>query len=188
MQRMRESRGSNGFGIQRRFFAPSSPENQRTGIFEPITARVTLAAGDQLRVTIFGEDDLSGEFEVDAAGHLSLPLVGRVAAAGASADQLGAFIATTLLLAGYMKHPRVSVEILSLRPIFIMGEVNRPGSYPYSTGLTVLKAIALAGGFTYRAKKKILFVTRDPEQGEQEIRVGNLVLPGDTIRVKERWF
>lgn len=188
LRRMGELRARTRFGIPRRSFALSSPENQRTRIFQPGTARVPLAAGDQVRVTVFGEDDLSGEFEVDATGQLSLPLIGRVTVAGGSADQLEAFVATTLRLDGYVKRPRVSVEILSMRPIFIMGEVNRPGSYPYSTGLTVLKAIALAGGFTYRAKRKVLFVTRDPEQGEQEIRVDNLVLPGDTIRVNKRWF
>ena len=146
-----------------------------------------LAAGDQVRVTIFGEEDLSGEFEVDAAGQISLPLIGKVRAAGGGADELGAAIVTALL-DGYLKHPRVSVEILSFRSIFVMGEVNRPGSYPYSAGLTAIKAIALAGGFTYRAKKNVLFITRDPELGEQEIRVDNFVLPGDTIRVKERFF
>ncbi len=146
-----------------------------------------LAAGDQVRVTVFGEEDLSGEFEVDAAGQISLPLIGKVAAAGGGADELEASIVTALL-DGYLKHPRVSVEILSFRSIFVMGEVNRPGSYPYSTGLTAIKAIALAGGFTYRAKKNVLFITRDPELGEQEIRVDNFVLPGDTIRVKERFF
>ena len=147
----------------------------------------TLAAGDQVRVTVFGEEDLSGEFEVDAAGQISLPLIGKIRAAGGGADELGASIVTALL-DGYLKHPRVSVEVLNFRSIFVMGEVNRPGSYPYSVGLTALKAIALAGGFTYRAKKKVLFITRDPESGEQEIRVDNFVLPGDTIRVKERFF
>ena len=146
-----------------------------------------LAAGDKVRVTVFGEEDLSGEFEVDAAGQISLPLIGKVAAAGGGTDELEASIVTALL-DGYLWHPRVSVEILSFRSIFVMGEVNDPGSYPYSVGLTALKAIVLAGGFTYRAKKNVLFITRDSESGEQEIRVDNLVLPGDTIRVKERFF
>ena len=146
-----------------------------------------LEAGDRVRVTVFGEEDLSGEFEVDAAGQISLPLIGKIAAAGGGADELEASVVAALL-DGYLKHPRVSVEILSFRSIFVMGEVKRPGSYPYSVGLTAIKAIALAGGFTYRAKKNVLFVTRDPELGEQEIRVDKFLLPGDTIRVKERFF
>ena len=146
-----------------------------------------LAAGDKVRVTVFGEEDLSGEFEVDAAGQISLPLIGKVAAAGGGTDELEASIVAALL-DGYLQRPRVSVEILSFRSIFVMGEVNDPGSYPYSVGLTAIKAIALAGGFTYRAKKNVLFITRDSESGEQEIRVDNFVLPGDTIRVKERFF
>lgn len=162
-----------------RYFAPSDSTS---------ASEVTLAAGDQVKVTVFGEDDLSGEFEVDAGGHLLLPLIGRIAAAGGSADQLEALVVTTLRQDGYMKNPRVRVEILNLRPIFVVGEVNQPGSYPYSTGLTALKAIALAGGFTHRAKKKVLFVTRDREQGENELTVDNIVRPGDTIRVRERWF
>ncbi len=85
---------------------------------------------------------------------------------------------------GHLKNPRVNVDVLTFQPIFVMGEVNNPGSYPYSAGLTVLKTIALAGGFTFRAKKNVLFLTRDPEQGEQKIRLNQSVLPGDTIRVK----
>ncbi len=188
LRRTAELQAGNRFGTQRRSLARSSLENQRTKIVTPEIVEVTLAAGDEVKITVFGEDDLSGEFRVDATGHLSLPLIGRVAAAGGSADQLEAFIATTLRVDGYVKRPRVNVEILSLRPIFVIGEINRPGSYPYSTGLTALKAVALAGGFTYRARKTVLYVVRDPQQGERKIRVDGLLRPGDTIRVRERWF
>ena len=146
-----------------------------------------LAAGDEIRVTVFGEEDLSGEFKVSANGWISMPLIGGVAAAGRSTVELEALIVRALV-DGHLKNPRVNVDVLTFQPIFVMGEVNNPGSYPYSAGLTVLKTIALAGGFTFRAKKNVLFLTRDPEQGEQKIRLNQSVLPGDTIRVKERWF
>ena len=146
-----------------------------------------LGAGDEIRVTVFGEEDLSGAFKVSANGWISMPLIGGVVAAGRSAEQLEVSIVKALL-DGHLKNPRVGVEVLSFQPIFVMGEVNNPGSYPYSAGLTVLKTIALAGGFTYRAKKNVLFLTRDSEQGEQKIGLNKHVLPGDTIRVKERWF
>lgn len=181
--------------LRRRLFVPSSAEYPRTTVEYSRTTvggtgtdSLILVAGDQIKITVFGEENLSGEFKVGATGQLSLPLIGRVAAAGGSADQLEAFIVTALRSGGYVKTPRVNVEILSLRPIFILGEINRPGSYPYSAGLTVLKAVALAGGFTYRARKRVLFVTRDPQQGERKISVEGLLLPGDTIRVSERWF
>ena len=146
-----------------------------------------LGAGDEIRVTVFGEEDLSGAFKVSANGWISLPLIGGVVAAGRSAEQLELSIVKALL-DGHLKNPRVGVEVLTFQPIFVMGEVNNPGSYPYSAGLTVLKTIALAGGFTYRAKKNVLFLTRESEQGEQKVGLNKHVLPGDTIRVKERWF
>ena len=87
-----------------------------------------------------------------------------------------------------MIDPRVSVEVLTFESIFVLGEVNNPGSYPFSPGLTMLKVIALAGGYTTRAKTNVLYLSREPEQEERKITLNERVLPGDTIRVRERWF
>lgn len=152
-------------------------------------ADTILAASDRVKVTVFGQADLSGEFEVDAAGFISMPLVGKIAAANGGPQHLEAAIEEELL-DGYLKNPRVSVEVLSLRSIFVLGEVGVPGSYPYTFGLTALKAVALAGGFTYRARKNGLRVTRasEPEKGEQKIAGGTAVSPGDIVVVPERFF
>ncbi len=149
-----------------------------------------LGAGDKVRVTVFGETDLSGEYEVDGSGVVAFPLVGEVKAAGGTVRDLEAGIAKKLSQ-GYLKNPTVAVEVLDYRPFFILGEVKRPGSYPYKNGLNVLNAVALAGGYTYRAKSNVWVITRSGANGfeEREIINGNFVVrPGDTIVVPERFF
>ena len=149
-----------------------------------------LGAGDKVRVTVFGETDLSGEYEVDGSGVVAFPLVGEVKAGGGTARDLEDGIVKKLKQ-GYLKNPTVSVEVLSYRPFFILGEVKQPGSYPYKNGLNVLNAVALAGGYTYRAKSNVWVITRSGEKGFQkrEVENGNfMVRPGDTIVVPERFF
>lgn len=153
-----------------------------------------LGSGDKVRVTVFGEADLSGEYEIDGSGVVAFPLIGEVKAIGGSARDLEKTIANKLL-DGYLKNPVVSIEVLTYRPFFILGEVKRPGSYPYKNGLTVLNAVAMAGGYTYRAKQSRWLVTRGDkntskkEWQEKEIEAGEfIVLPGDTIVVPERFF
>lgn len=138
---------------------------------------------------VFGEEDLSGEFEVDASGSVSLPLIGEVQADDLTIRQLEGAI-TEKLLDGYLKKPRVNIEVLNYRPFFILGEVRAPGSYPYVSRMTVLTAVALAGGYTYRARKNRILITRanDPKNGEQTVTEEAVVLPGDIIRVPERFF
>jgi polysaccharide export outer membrane protein len=149
-----------------------------------------LGAGDKVRVTVFGEADLTGEYEVDGTGVLALPLIGEVKAAGGTARDLEAGIVKKLSQ-GYLKNPTVAVEVLSYRPFFILGEVKRPGSYPYKNGLNVLNAVALAGGYTYRAKSNVWVITRsgDKEYQEREVQNGDFIVrPGDTIVIPERFF
>ena len=148
-----------------------------------------LGSGDRVRVTVFGEEDLSGEFEVDGLGNISLPLIREVRAGGLRLRQLEKTIAEKLL-DGYLKNPRVSIEVLNYRPFYILGEVKQPGSYPYVSGMTVLNAVALAGGYTYRAKKKDLLISRanESERGEQPATEETVVLPGDILKVPERFF
>ena len=146
-----------------------------------------LAPNDQVKVTVFGEQELSGEFAVDAAGFISLPLIGKVIAGNGTVEQLESAIVEKLL-DGYLKDPRVGVEVLSLRSIYVLGEVDKPGSYPYSVGLTALRAVALAGGFTYRARKNGIRITRASEKAEQKVAGDEAVFPGDMVRVPERFF
>lgn len=148
-----------------------------------------LGSGDKLRVIVYGEEALSGEFVVSGNGMLSMPLVGELQAAGRTVrDFQNAY--EEKLRDGYLRDPRVSAEVLNFRPFYILGEVNKPGEYPYTSGLTVLNAIATAGGFTYRAQMKKVFIRRAGEGEEKAYALssGLSVAPGDTIRIAERFF
>ena len=148
-----------------------------------------LGPGDRVKVTVFGHPDLSGSFTLNGAGQLSLPLIKSVLAAGLTVEEVELVIAGKLS-PDYLKDPRVSIEVLNYRPFYIIGEVNRPGSYPYIDGMTVLNSIALAGGFTYRARKKKVAIIRatDPDKKKQLAAPDTKVLPGDIIEVPERFF
>ncbi|MGH6947349.1 MAG: polysaccharide biosynthesis/export family protein [Kiloniellales bacterium] len=145
-----------------------------------------LGPGDQIRVTVFGHEDLSGEFQVGSNGRVSLPLVGEFTASGLTLSRIEKDIVDRLE-PDYLKDPRVAVEVLSYRPFYILGEVNQPGSYPYVNGMRVINAVALAGGFTYRAKESDLWITRTDGERE-EAGPTTLVRPGDVIEVPERFF
>lgn len=155
------------------------------GPTEPVP--YVLDAGDRVRVVVFGHEDLSGEFAVNSDGVIAFPLAGEVRAAQLTPQQLETAIAGGLG-PKYLRNPRVSVEVLSYRPFYIMGEVRGPGSYPWSTGLTVRNAVALAGGYTYRAKESYVLITR---VGTAEVKAADpaaQILPGDVIEVPERYF
>jgi protein involved in polysaccharide export with SLBB domain len=146
-----------------------------------------LGAGDKLRVTVFDEKDLSGIFDVNDQGNIALPLIGPVRVGGRTISEVEDDI-TTLYGKDYLKNPRVNVEVLNYRPFFILGEVRAPNSYPYVVGMTVLNAVALAGGYTPRADTGGIVIKRAnaPSAGEQRIDENAVVLPGDIIRVPER--
>ncbi|MGD2131409.1 MAG: polysaccharide biosynthesis/export family protein [Maricaulaceae bacterium] len=145
-----------------------------------------LGAGDELRVTVYGEERLSGEFVVGGQGHVALPLVGDVLASGKTLPELEQAIEASLAN-GYLVDPRVSIQILNYRPYYISGEVNNPGQYPYMEGLTLQSAIAIAGDFTYRANRCRVFIQRaDSNSFERYVLMPDtLVQPGDTIRIPE---
>ncbi len=148
-----------------------------------------LGPGDQVRVTVFGQEDLSGKFEVSTTGTIALPLIGEVAVRNFSLRETETAIISALK-PDYLKNPRVAVEVLNYRPFYIIGEVNDPGSYPYVSAMRVLTAIALAGGYTYRARKDEIYITRVKDAaGERRLASQDtLVLPGDIIEVEERFF
>ncbi|MDW3097618.1 MAG: polysaccharide biosynthesis/export family protein [Alphaproteobacteria bacterium] len=148
-----------------------------------------LGTGDRVRVIVFNEEDLSGEFEVDSTGSLALPLIGNISARGLTLREFETSVADALR-DGYLKDPRVNVEVLNFRPFYIIGEVENGGEYDFVPEMTVLNAVALAGGYTYRADDRRVFVTKAGTNTEVEHRMESAikVLPGDIIRVPERFF
>ncbi|MEQ1780357.1 MAG: polysaccharide biosynthesis/export family protein [Hyphomonadaceae bacterium] len=148
-----------------------------------------LGSGDEIKVTVYGEPDLSGPFTVDGEGQITMSLIGQVEVGkltlGEASDKL-----QTKLKDGWLKDPKVAVELVKGRPYYILGEVNKPGEYPFSSGLTVMNAIASAGDFTYRADKgRILIKSVDsPNEREVDLTPSTQVRPGDTIRIRERLF
>lgn len=149
-----------------------------------------LGPGDKVRVIVFGEESLSGEFLVPGgAGTIAYPLIGDVQTAGLTVPQLQAALETKLR-DGILKEPHVSIEVLNYRPFYILGEVVKPGEYPYTNGLTVMNAVATANGFTYRANTRKVYIKRAnaPSESELSLTTATPVEPGDTIRIGERFF
>ena len=153
-------------------------------------ATYTLNAGDRTRISVYNEPALSGEYAVTGDGNISYPLIGNVKVAGKSIEQTQEMIRSRLA-AGYVKDPRVTIEVLNYRPYYMLGEVGKAGQYPFSIGLTITQAIAVAGGFSYRANSKVVFVKRGDDPIERKVDITKntvYVQPGDTIRVGERYF
>jgi polysaccharide export outer membrane protein len=148
-----------------------------------------LDSGDRLRVQVFGQDGLSNSYIVDAAGNVSISLIGPVAARGMTTSQLGNAIAARLRQ-GYIRDPRVSVEVEAYRPFFILGEVNAPGQYPFVANMTAESAVAIAGGYSPRANKNYVIITRNinGQMLREEMPLNYPIRPGDTVTIKERWF
>ena len=167
----------------------SLSHDEQQSLAEAATAAPKLQPGDKIRVTVFGEDKLSGEYEVDQSGQISLPLAGTVQALGLTQAELEHALAKKFQ-SQYLKNPKVTVTIATLRPFYVMGEVTRPGEYPYKSGLNVLTAMAVAGGPTYRASRTTVQIQRLGETGLREYPISASVpiLPGDVIRVPERYF
>lgn len=157
----------------------------------PITAagEYRLGPGDNVRVIVFGQEQLSGEFSVDGSGRIALPLIGEVEATGNSPRDLEARIAKRLS-DGYVRDPKVSVEVLTFRPFYIIGEVNKPGQFPYASGMTALSAVAAAGGYTYRGRQDYVIITRtiNGQKVERSAPPQTPIAPDDVIRVPERFF
>lgn len=148
-----------------------------------------LGVSDKVRVIVYNEPTLSGEFAVSAAGTLAFPLIGEVTAFNKTTQQIADDVQKKLA-DGYLNDPKVSIEVITYRPYFILGEIKTPGQYPYTNNLTVLNAIATAAGFTPRADRKIVYIRRSGEESERPYRLtpGVRVYPGDTIRLAERFF
>lgn len=148
-----------------------------------------LGPGDKMKITVYGEADLSGDFAVDAAGQVQFPLLGQVNAKGSTVHEFVATL-TADLAAKYLRDPKVSVQIENYRPFYIIGEVNKPGEYTYESGLHVLAAIALAGGYTNRANDSVAYIRRNGSSTEESIPLtaATRIYPGDVVRIRERIF
>lgn len=148
-----------------------------------------MGPGDVVKITVFNQQDLSGEYTISASGQLSLPLIGTVDAKNLTVKQLEQAIIDRLK-PDYLLNPQISIQVLNYRPFYILGEVKEPKSYPYVAGMTYRNAVAIAGGFTYRAKQDHVLVVRmnDAEKKELELNIDEKVMPGDIIRIEERFF
>jgi polysaccharide export outer membrane protein len=182
------------FAATPRAYAPAQyPPAQAAYAAAPMPAAYDagyrLDAGDKLRVVVYGQEGLTNTYAIDAGGSITMPLIGSVPARGRTPAGLAAEISGKLRN-GYIRDPSVAVEIESYRPFFILGEVAAPGQYPYVPNMSVESAVAIAGGFSPRAKRDRVTLTHTDGSGAMraEVPLGTAVSPGDTVLVGERWF
>jgi len=155
---------------------------------EVLETLYTLGSGDRLKIIVFGEEDLSGEFQVDGSGHISFPLIGEVTARGHTLRELERNLVEKLS-DGYLVDPKISLEVLNYRPFYILGEVKKPGMYEYVSGINLHNAVAMAGGYTHRARRNKAEITRsNPEEVIKDAEHSTVILPGDIINIRERFF
>ena len=154
-----------------------------------IDAPYRLSSGDRLRVIVFGQENLTNSFNVDGAGNVAMPLIGSVHVQNLTTAE----VATTLearLRGGYLREPKVSVEVEAFRPFFVLGEVGSSGQYPFVNGMTAQTAIAIAGGFSPRGDQSGIDLTRtiDGRATTASVPMTFPIRPGDTVTVRERFF
>jgi len=160
-----------------------------TGSPAPHDAPYRLDAGDKLRVVVYGQEGLTNTYAIDAGGAITMPLIGAVAARGKTPAGLATEISAKLRN-GYIREPSVAVEVETYRPFFILGEVAAPGQYPYVPNMSVESAVAIAGGFSPRARRDSVTLTHADASGARRtvVPLGTAIGPGDTVLVSERWF
>jgi polysaccharide export outer membrane protein len=192
-----DSSGGGAISALRNSFASASPPYAYAPVAyaaaAPVPVRYDTAyrldAGDKLRVVVYGQEGLTNTYAIDAGGSITMPLIGPVAARGRTPASLAAEISAKLRN-GYIREPSVAVEIEAYRPFFILGEVAAPGQYPYVPNMTVESAVAIAGGFSPRARRDVVTLTHTDGSGAARVVVplGTSLAPGDTVQVGERWF
>ncbi len=167
----------------------ASQQVPQSASFKVLTQPYQLDTGDELRINVFEQANLSTTYTVDQAGFVTMPLIGTVAARGRTTQQLSSDIANRLKQ-GYVRDPDVSIEVQTFRPFFIFGEVNNAGQYEYVNGMTVQTAVAIAGGFSARANKQNVIITRQLNGTIQhgQVNLNTPIRPGDTVTIKERLF
>ncbi|ABC22288.1 polysaccharide biosynthesis/export family protein [Rhodospirillum rubrum] len=169
---------------------PSLPDREAPRAIANVKDGNLLVPGNHIRITVFNEPNLSGEFIIDSTGNLAMPLIGDITAAGVTTQALAGRIADKIRGENYLRDPRVTVESSSLRPVYVMGEVRGPGEFLYIDGMTVLSAIARAGGYDYRAREGQVLLIRQEDGKPVDYRAEEYtpVQPGDIVRVLERRF
>jgi Polysaccharide biosynthesis/export protein/SLBB domain len=170
--------------------SPNAPRGARGGGVSGRDPDYRLGANDRVRITVFGQPTLTGEYTLDGQGILAFPLIGNVDANNMTTSQLQQTIASRLD-PDYLRNPSVSAEVITRRPFYVVGEVKKPGNFPYVTDMTVLQAVAMAGGYTYRARQHKPLIKRMDANGRLvaiESRPETKIQPGDTVEIKERLF
>ena len=164
-------------------------ETETKSLAAAATGPAKLQPGDKITVYVYGEDKLSGEYQLNQSGQISLPLAGTIEAKGLTQSELEQALAKKFR-SEYLKQPKVTVTIASLQPYYVMGEVEKPGEFAYKSGLNVLTALAIAGGPTYRASRSTVQIQRRGESSMREYPISASVpiLPGDVVKVPERYF
>lgn len=156
----------------------------------PNSVASRLQSGDQLKILVFGEDSLSGIYEISPAGTISMPLIGAVTAAGRTVAEVQRAITNAYANGKFLQEPKITVSVVSYRPIYVFGEVLTPGRYAFTSGLDVLGAVTTAGGFTYRASRTSILIRHAGQDVWREYSLAAPVSiePGDIIRVPERYY
>lgn len=149
-----------------------------------------LQPGERLKITVYGEDALTAEYDINPAGFVVMPLIGSIKAAGRSQSEFGKDIANKYLRGGFLQDPHVTVAVVQFKPFYVLGEATTPGEYPFRSGLNVHSAVAMAGGFTYRASRTYVLIRHVGDEVWKEYSLAEPVpiAPGDIIRVPERYF
>jgi polysaccharide export outer membrane protein len=166
--------------------APACDPSAASATSEDVATGYRLGSQDRVQITVFRQPEMSGEFALDGEGYLALPLAGEIKAGGLTSRELENQIEERLQAEGYLVNPQVGVQVLTFRSFYILGEVNAPGSYEYRDGMTVINAIALAGGYSYRAAQDDVTIERG--DCSMDTRADTAVLPGDILQVPERFF
>jgi protein involved in polysaccharide export with SLBB domain len=149
-----------------------------------------MRAGDRIKINVYGEEQLTGEYDINPSGYVSMPLIGSIRAAGRTQAELGRDIAAKYRSGGLLQDPKVTVAVVQFRPFYVLGEATNPGEYPFRSGLSVHAAVAMAGGFTYRASKSFILIRHSGEDVWKEYPLTEpvVIAPGDLIRIPERYF
>jgi protein involved in polysaccharide export with SLBB domain len=149
-----------------------------------------LRPGEKIKVTVYGEEGLTGDYDINPSGYIFMPLIGGIRAAGRSQSELGRDVANRYTRGGFLQDPHVTVAVVQFHPFYVLGETATPGEYPFRSGLNVHSAVAMAGGFTYRASRSYVFIRHAGDEVWKEYSLTDPVpiAPGDTIRVPERYF
>lgn len=195
MHRLRQAVATTAILSAPLFLAACASTNLPTATIASVNQQMVtgyrISAGDQLRITVFDEAELTGEFQIGDGGILAMPLIDSISAGGLTTSQLTLAIANHYRSGGFVLAPRVSVEVLEHRPFFILGEVNEPGEYPYDGALTLEQAIAKAGGYSPRADRNWIILRREDWTTAKALKLDGTplqIIPGDTITVRESFF